>query len=106
MICLTRSYSKIAKSYTRQPTPPSNLSSAKTAQTSLAKKDTDFLPRPQANAIRQTSALALSNLSLGISAYPDHGSSVERLLQIADAATYAAKAQGRDWVMIGGAREE
>ncbi len=45
-------------------------------------------------------------LSLGISAYPDHGSSVERLLQIADAATYAAKAQGRDRVMIGGAPEE
>jgi diguanylate cyclase (GGDEF)-like protein/PAS domain S-box-containing protein len=45
-------------------------------------------------------------LSLGISAYPDHGSSVERLLQIADAASYAAKAQGRDRVMIGGAPEE
>ena len=45
-------------------------------------------------------------LSLGISAYPDHGSSVERLLQIADAATYAAKAQGRDRVMIGGDPEE
>ncbi len=45
-------------------------------------------------------------LSLGISAYPDHGSSVERLLQIADAAAYAAKAQGRDRVMIGGAPEE
>jgi diguanylate cyclase (GGDEF)-like protein/PAS domain S-box-containing protein len=45
-------------------------------------------------------------LSLGIAAYPDHGSSVERLLQIADAATYAAKAQGRDRVMIGGVVEE
>lgn len=45
-------------------------------------------------------------LSLGIAAYPDHGSSVERLLQIADAASYAAKAQGRDRVMIGGAVEE
>jgi len=45
-------------------------------------------------------------LSLGIAAYPDHGSSVERLLQVADAAAYAAKAQGRDRVMIGGVAEE
>ncbi len=45
-------------------------------------------------------------LSLGIAAYPDHGSSVERLLKAADAAAYAAKAQGRDRVMIGGAVEE
>ncbi len=45
-------------------------------------------------------------LSIGISAYPDHGSSVERLLKVADDAAYAAKAQGRDRVMVGGAVEE
>jgi diguanylate cyclase (GGDEF)-like protein len=45
-------------------------------------------------------------LSIGIAAYPDHGSTVERLMQVSDAASYAAKAQGRDRVMIGGAIEE
>jgi len=45
-------------------------------------------------------------LSLGIAAYPDHGASVERLLQTADAASYSAKVQGRDRVMIGGSVEE
>ena len=45
-------------------------------------------------------------LSIGISAYPDHGTSVERLLKVADDAAYAAKAQGRDRVMVGGAVEE
>jgi len=45
-------------------------------------------------------------LSLGIAAYPDHGASVERLLQTADAASYTAKLQGRDRVMIGGFIEE
>jgi two-component system cell cycle response regulator len=45
-------------------------------------------------------------LSLGILAYPNHGSSVQRLLQIADISSYAVKAQGRDRVMIGGAPEE
>lgn len=45
-------------------------------------------------------------LSLGIAAYPDHGASVERLMQTADAAAYAAKTQGRDRVMIGGISEE
>jgi diguanylate cyclase (GGDEF)-like protein/PAS domain S-box-containing protein len=45
-------------------------------------------------------------LSLGIAAYPDHGTSAERLLQTADAACYSAKVQGRDRVMIGGEAEE
>jgi len=46
------------------------------------------------------------SLSLGIAAYPDHGASVEHLMQTADAAAYAAKVQGRDRVMIGGFIEE
>jgi diguanylate cyclase (GGDEF)-like protein/PAS domain S-box-containing protein len=45
-------------------------------------------------------------LSLGIAAYPDHGATAERLLQIADNASYSAKLQGRDRVMIGGDAEE
>lgn len=47
-----------------------------------------------------------ATLSIGISAYPDHGNSAERLLQISDAAAYAAKLQGRDRVMLGGEVEE
>jgi GGDEF domain-containing protein len=43
---------------------------------------------------------------LGIAAYPDHGATAERLLQIADNASYSAKLQGRDRVMIGGDAEE
>ncbi|OQY90963.1 MAG: hypothetical protein B6D39_07345 [Anaerolineae bacterium UTCFX2] len=45
-------------------------------------------------------------LSLGITAYPDHGATVERLMQTADTAAYTAKEQGRDRVMIGGVTEE
>lgn len=46
------------------------------------------------------------SLSLGIAAYPDHGATVERLMQTADTAAYTAKVQGRDRVMIGGITEE
>ncbi len=45
-------------------------------------------------------------LSIGIAAFPEHGATVERLLQTADAASYSAKIQGRDRVMIGGFTEE
>ena len=44
-------------------------------------------------------------LSIGISAYPDHGASVEQLLKASDTAAYTAKVQGRDRVMIGGGEE-
>lgn len=50
--------------------------------------------------------LDLAGLSIGVAAYPDHGTSVERLLQVCDAAAYLAKAQGGDRVMIGKSIEE
>jgi diguanylate cyclase (GGDEF)-like protein/PAS domain S-box-containing protein len=40
-------------------------------------------------------------MSIGVAAYPDHGNSAERLLQVADAAVYVSKSEGGDRVMIG-----
>jgi len=39
-------------------------------------------------------------LSIGVAAYPDLGSTVERLIQVSDAAAYLAKHEGGDRVMI------
>ena len=39
-------------------------------------------------------------LSLGVASFPEHGSTVETLLQAADAALYRAKAEGRDRVVL------
>jgi diguanylate cyclase (GGDEF)-like protein len=50
--------------------------------------------------------LDLAGLSIGVAAYPDHGATVERLIQVCDAAAYIAKAQGGDRVMIGKSIEE
>jgi len=40
--------------------------------------------------------------SIGVSAYPDHGSTGEELLRAADAALYRAKREGRDQVVVAG----
>lgn len=40
-------------------------------------------------------------LSIGVAAYPDHGQTAERVLQAADAASYAAKSEGGDRIMVG-----
>jgi diguanylate cyclase (GGDEF)-like protein len=40
-------------------------------------------------------------LSIGVSAYPDHGLTAERLLLACDAASYAAKSEGGDRIMMG-----
>ncbi len=45
-------------------------------------------------------------LSIGIAAYPEHGSDVETLLKVCDKAAYSAKMEGRDRIMIGSALEE
>jgi diguanylate cyclase (GGDEF)-like protein/PAS domain S-box-containing protein len=44
-------------------------------------------------------------VSMGVSAYPDHGFSMDRLLSIADKALYRAKNIGRDQVTIAPANE-
>lgn len=40
-------------------------------------------------------------LSIGVAAYPDHGLTAERVLQASDAASYAAKSEGGDRIMMG-----
>ena len=44
-------------------------------------------------------SLGKITVSLGVSAYPEHGSSSQELFEAADSALYQAKAQGRDRVI-------
>ncbi|MBI2875286.1 MAG: diguanylate cyclase [Candidatus Tectomicrobia bacterium] len=48
--------------------------------------------------------LGIVTLSLGVAAFPTHGSTAEDLLQVADEALYVAKEQGRDRVVTGEGR--
>jgi diguanylate cyclase (GGDEF)-like protein len=43
-----------------------------------------------------------ATMSVGVAAYPDHGTSVAQLILAADSAMYLAKAQGRDRVVMAG----
>ena len=45
-------------------------------------------------------ALPAVSISVGVAAYPDHGSDAAGLLRAADVALYAAKAQGRNCVVV------
>ena len=40
-------------------------------------------------------------VSIGVAAFPDHGATAERILLSADAASYAAKSEGGDRIMVG-----
>jgi diguanylate cyclase (GGDEF)-like protein len=40
-------------------------------------------------------------LSIGVAAYPDHGTTTERVLLACDAASYASKSEGGDRIMMG-----
>lgn len=44
--------------------------------------------------------IARRTTSIGVAAYPDHGSSVQELLRAADAAVYEAKDNGRDQIRV------
>jgi diguanylate cyclase (GGDEF)-like protein len=46
-----------------------------------------------------------STMSVGVAAYPEHGTSVEQLILAADSAMYRAKAAGRDRVVIASGSE-
>jgi diguanylate cyclase (GGDEF)-like protein len=46
-------------------------------------------------------SLGAVTLSMGVAVFPDHSTSGEVLLRIADKALYAAKAAGRDRVLVG-----
>jgi len=46
-----------------------------------------------------------ATMSVGVAAYPEHGTSVEQLIFAADSAMYRAKAQGRDRVVVASVSE-
>src|SRR5262249_18103946 len=45
-------------------------------------------------------SLGAVSISLGVAAYPEHGSAADGLLRAADSALYRAKREGRDRVVI------
>jgi diguanylate cyclase (GGDEF)-like protein len=47
-------------------------------------------------------ALGAVTVSLGVAAFPEHGSTAEALLSAADAALYRAKQEGRNRVVVAG----
>jgi diguanylate cyclase (GGDEF)-like protein len=47
-----------------------------------------------------------ATMSVGVAAYPDHGTSAAELILAADSAMYLAKTQGRDRVVVAGDSED
>lgn len=52
------------------------------------------------NIIHQGQLLRRATISLGVAAFPEHGSTVKILIQTADKALYQAKEEGRDRVVV------
>ena len=46
-----------------------------------------------------------ATMSVGVAAYPEHGTSAAQLILAADSAMYLAKAQGRDRVVVAAGSE-
>ena len=53
------------------------------------------------NPLYEGKKLGPITLSIGVAAYPDHGPTAEALLLASDAASYAAKSEGGDRIMVG-----
>jgi diguanylate cyclase (GGDEF)-like protein len=47
-----------------------------------------------------------ATMSVGVAAYPDHGTSAAQLILAADSAMYLAKVQGRDRVVVAGGSQD
>ncbi|MGA9390957.1 MAG: diguanylate cyclase [Candidatus Sulfotelmatobacter sp.] len=58
------------------------------------------------NILHQGRSLGAITLSVGVAAFPEHGSSPKELMAAADTALYAAKRGGRDRVALAGAKSE
>jgi diguanylate cyclase (GGDEF)-like protein len=58
------------------------------------------------NILHQGRSLGAVTLSVGVAAFPEHGSSPKELMAAADTALYAAKRAGRDRVALAGAKGE
>ncbi len=77
--------------------PESPLAATRDRAETLRKAVSDVRLQYQGGELRSVSA------SLGVAAFPDHGTSVGALLRAADAALYRAKAEGRNRVVAAGA---
>ena len=55
--------------------------------------------------IEPTDIYPTATMSIGVAAYPEHGTSAGQLILAADSAMYLAKAQGRDRVVVAGGSE-
>jgi diguanylate cyclase (GGDEF)-like protein/PAS domain S-box-containing protein len=53
----------------------------------------------QLNLFSQAQSLGTMTISLGVASFPEHGKTSDALIQLADAALYRAKAEGRDCVV-------
>jgi diguanylate cyclase (GGDEF)-like protein len=58
------------------------------------------------NITHQDKSLGMVTISVGVAAFPQHGTSPKELMAAADAALYEAKRRGRDQVVVATVKEE